>query len=193
MNILKQLKGVHWTAIILATLGFAIAQLAKAPQLADEAALLNWLGGVLATGGVGTALGAHKVGFEAATDSKAGQRGYTKVSSMIWLAVLALACVVVACGGALLAGCTPAESAKWSQVEAVVLADVNAGKNLQQIESDVAGIVIGADAPLVLTIVDDALTVLEDLGAFSLADMPHEADVHQQAKLARTAAMKALK
>jgi hypothetical protein len=64
MNLIKQLKGVHWTAILLAVAGFGLAQLAKDPSLAGESALLNWAAGVLATGGVGTALGAHKVGFQ---------------------------------------------------------------------------------------------------------------------------------
>ena len=67
MNLLSQLKGVHWAAIGLAVAGFGLAQLSKDPALASYAPILNWLAGILATGGMGTALGAHKVGFTSAT------------------------------------------------------------------------------------------------------------------------------
>jgi len=62
MNLVTQLKGVHWAAIGLMVLGFGLAQLAKDPDLANFSAILNWAAGVIAAGGGATALGSHKVG-----------------------------------------------------------------------------------------------------------------------------------
>ena len=63
MTMLKQLKAVHWAGILMSIVGFGLAQLSKDPALAGEAPILNWLAGIVATGGVGTLLNAHKPGF----------------------------------------------------------------------------------------------------------------------------------
>ena len=169
----------HWLTAIVGTVGTICAGLLAANSFPQYTAYLGMLAALCTALSVPTVTSAPKPA------TVASERGYTKVSSMMWLAGLALACAVAACGGALLAGCTPAQTAEWKSAEAVVLADVNAGDSLQKIESDVAAIYIGADSPLVLTIIDDALTLLEDTGAIALADTPHESEIHQLVKVAR--------
>jgi hypothetical protein len=70
--------------------------------------------------------------------------------------------------GAVAINCTPAQQAETQQIENVVLADLKAGKTLPQIEDDVAAIVLpgqaGAD---IVTIVNDAISLLVDVGVIS--------------------------
>jgi len=77
-------------------------------------------------------------------------------------------------------GCTPAQQATWSKVESTVLTDVEAGKSLTQLETDVATVVVGKSGAELVIIIDDALTFLEDAGAISLAAKPHAAALHAE-------------
>jgi hypothetical protein len=62
--------------------------------------------------------------------------------------------------------CTPAQTAEWQEVEQTVLTDFNAGKTAEQIEADVAKIVIPGNASAdVVAILNDALSLLIDSGA----------------------------
>ena len=60
--------------------------------------------------------------------------------------------------------CTPAQQAEWSQIEAVVLADLTAGKSRATILEDVGRIVAGQPGADVALLVADALTFLIDGG-----------------------------
>jgi hypothetical protein len=101
-------------------------------------------------------------------------------------------CLTVTGGVAALAtaACTPAQSAAWSTVEQTVLTDVEAGKGIVAIESDVATDLVGVAGPTVVLIVNDILTALEDLGAFSALAAKRVPALHT-ALLAQHAAMMA--
>lgn len=68
--------------------------------------------------------------------------------------------------GAIVAGggCTPAQQAELSDLEKTILADIAAGKSRQQIEADVATILVGKDGPAIARIVDDVIQLLLDRG-----------------------------
>jgi|SRR5580658_5623533 hypothetical protein len=72
-------------------------------------------------------------------------------------------------------GCTPAQSATWSQIEATVLADVENGTALSAIESAVIAIdpSLAGVAGLVDTVIQDAITFLVDSGALPSTAKPH--------------------
>lgn len=86
-------------------------------------------------------------------------------------AVLAtLACLVVAAD--VPASCTPAQQAEYTQIEQTVLADLQAGKTLAQIEQDVGQLVAGQPGADVAEILNDALTLLIDLGVIPANILP---------------------
>lgn len=71
------------------------------------------------------------------------------------------------------AGCTPTQQAVATQIENVVLADLAANKSLEQIETDVAAIVIPGNAGAdIVAIVNEAIQFLIDLGVISGALVP---------------------
>jgi uncharacterized protein YcfL len=72
----------------------------------------------------------------------------------------------------LASGCTPAQQAEATQIENTVLADLAAGKTLEQIEADVSKLVAGQAGADVVVIVNDALTLLEDLGVIPQGALP---------------------
>lgn len=75
-----------------------------------------------------------------------------------------------------LVACKPGVFPSLSQIEQVVLTDLEAGKNLEQIEADVKAITpAGAD---VVTLVDDALIVLSDLGVIPSANLASAQAMH---------------
>jgi hypothetical protein len=84
------------------------------------------------------------------------------------LITLTLACVL-AVGGCHL---TPAQQAEETQIENTILADLAAGKTLQQIEADVGKIVAGQPGVDVVVIVNDALQLLIDLGVIPTNELP---------------------
>lgn len=83
--------------------------------------------------------------------------------------------VAAAVGGTTLAvatSCTPAQQAVFSTVEQKVLDDVVAGKTLTQIETDVATLLVGTPGTDVVLIVNEALTLLVDIGAIPPSYLP---------------------
>jgi hypothetical protein len=63
--------------------------------------------------------------------------------------------------------CTPAQNAELSQIENKIAVDIQAGKTLEQIETDVA-LIVNPNNPLVdaivIMLVNDALQLLVDAG-----------------------------
>lgn len=77
---------------------------------------------------------------------------------------------IVTIGGATvtMTGCTPAQQAVLIQIENVVLADLAANKTLEQIETDVAAIVLPGNAGAdIVAIVNDAIQFLIDTGVIA--------------------------
>jgi hypothetical protein len=75
--------------------------------------------------------------------------------------------IYVVLAALLLSGCTPAQNAAWSQIEKVVLADIENGTALSAIESTVEQIYPPAagDAQLADVIIQAAIDLLEATGA----------------------------
>jgi hypothetical protein len=77
------------------------------------------------------------------------------------------ACAVLACAitaGGAIESCTPAQSATWTKVEEIVLADIQAGKSEPQIEQDVAQVLAGQPGVDAVIVLNDVLTFLIDTG-----------------------------
>lgn len=89
------------------------------------------------------------------------------------------------------AACTPAQSAAWNTIESTVLVDVEAGKTPAQIETDVATIAVGKSGPELVLLVDDAITFLEDVGAFSILAQRRVAELHASLATQRAAELSA--
>lgn len=86
---------------------------------------------------------------------------------------LCLACVLTVPAAAFLGGCTPAQSAVWASVETVVLHDLENGvTSLETIDVDVARALDGQVGVDIATVVNDALTILIDLGVIPAKDLP---------------------
>ena len=77
-------------------------------------------------------------------------------------------CVVAAC-----LACSPAQQAELTAVENIVLHDVEQGKAIPAIETDVATLVAGQPGADVVAIVDSALTLLIDMGVVPQNFMPY--------------------
>jgi hypothetical protein len=87
-----------------------------------------------------------------------------------------------------IAACTPAQSAVWSQVEQTVLADLENGKVLTLIEQDVAALApsIAGDAAAIDAVIQEAINLLEGLGAIPVVAQPTSTAVKMALK-AKTA------
>jgi hypothetical protein len=94
--------------------------------------------------------------------------------------------VVLATAGA--GACTPAQSAELTQIENRVAADLQAGKTLEQIETDVA-IIVNPKNPLIDTLVvilvNDALQILVDAGVIPPIFLPRAQTMLAQVRAAR--------
>jgi len=105
-------------------------------------------------------------------------------------ASLALTVAAVTGGITLDTGCTPAQTATVDQVTAKVLADLEAGDSLSQIEGDVQAIIKAASptAAIVVDVVDEALALLAALGDIPPGLVPTVTAYRQQIALVRAAA-----
>lgn len=164
MNIWKNLKGVHWTAIALTVLAYALHALAKDPSLAPESQILETVATLLGSSGLVTALSSPSVTSKGAS-------------------VGALAFVTTLAFGA--SACTPAQTASWQKVPGIVAGDLEKGDTLQQIEDDVATDLVGVAGPELVTIVDDAIAFLIDSGALSIAAQSRAEAMHTSIAAAR--------
>lgn len=91
-----------------------------------------------------------------------------------------LAIVAVGSSALLSEGCTPAQQAELGQIESIVLADVQAGKTLEQIMADVGKVVGGKAGVDVAVITYDILVTLIDLGVIPSNVLP-QAQAHKAA------------
>ena len=158
---LSDLKAIHWASIGLLVLAYTLQVLSKQDALAPVSVLLQALSAIIGGGSVGAALASPKLEFS----GRGPQRGVVDVFTAFVVTVCAIGTLV--CLAMFASGCTPAQSAAWAQVEPTVWADVEAGKSLEQIESDVAFLLVGKSGPELVAIVDDALAFLVDSGVLS--------------------------
>jgi hypothetical protein len=73
---------------------------------------------------------------------------------------------------AALASCTPALFPELTAVAKLVLADVTAGDGAEQVEADVAKLLAGQPGVDVVVAVNDAITILIDLGYIPAGFIP---------------------
>jgi hypothetical protein len=103
--------------------------------------------------------------FPQSTSSPPPPKMASRTWGGLWLAFgMMLAVFTPIVVGAAATACTPAQSAILSSVEQTVLNDIVAGKTRIQIELDVASLLAGQPGVDVLTVLNDALAVLIDLG-----------------------------
>jgi hypothetical protein len=106
-----------------------------------------------------------------------GRRGFRHVPPV------AILCLAFGLTGATQSGCTPAQVAETTQIETTIINDIKAGDTDQQIELDVAAIVIPAGQPLVVTdtivaIVNDVLDELINLNVIPPVLLPSAVAMH---------------
>ena len=101
---------------------------------------------------------------------RSSERGVTTPGALIVVInVIALGAVVSA-----LSRCTPAQSAAWGKVEPTVLADIEAGDSLPQIETDVEALFPASPAQaFVDELVNTTIAFLLQVGKISVGKVPH--------------------
>jgi hypothetical protein len=79
--------------------------------------------------------------------------------------------------------CTPAQQAVETKVEQTILADLAAGKNLAQIETDVATLLAGQPGADAVIVVNDVLAMLIDLGVIPHGLLPQAKAMLEQSRM----------
>jgi hypothetical protein len=102
-----------------------------------------------------------------------------------WIVTALMSAAITLYGtGAALSACTPAQSAEMVQIEQVILADVESGKPIVQIELDVTNILVGVNiqktADEIVIIVNDVLAYILDLGQLPAMYVPQAESMHKQ-------------